>query len=144
MRILWFLALCASAFAAEDGWAKVGELKSGTELRIVRDGSKQPLIAQMDHTTDDSLFVATKKEQLVVPKSEIQRIDARPSGGSRVAKQSTTKVNQPGNPSPSEQRIGGRAEPPSSSSSSSLALGSKPDFETVYRRISGAPAAKQE
>ena len=136
---LHLIAAVATVFAADDSWTKVKDLKSGTELRIVRDGAKQPLLAQMDHATDESLFIATKKEQLVVPKSEIQRLDSRPASGSRVSRQTTTKMNQVGNPSPSEQRVGGATAGPSSSTSSSVSFGSKPDFETIYRRIAGVP-----
>ena len=66
---LHLIAAVATVFAADDSWTKVKDLKSGTELRIVRDGAKQPLLAQMDHATDESLFIATKKEQLVVQRA---------------------------------------------------------------------------
>jgi hypothetical protein len=134
MKLLPSMVIAAATLLAADEWAKVVELKSGTELRIVKDGGKQPVMAQMDHATEDNLFIATKKEQLVIPKSEIQRIDYRPKGGSRITKESTVKKSGPGNPSPSEQRIGGGAPGPSHSASTNLSIGSKPDFETIYRR----------
>jgi hypothetical protein len=127
------LAAAATLLAADD-WLNVIKLKSGTELRILKNGSKQPLIAQMDHATDDSLFIATKKEQTVIPKDEIERIDYRPKGGSRIVKQSAVTKSGPGNPSPSEQRVGGGPPGPSHSASTNVSLGSKPDFETIYTR----------
>lgn len=140
---LLLIAALTAAVAAEDTWTKVKDLKSGTDLRITREGAKQPILAQMDHATDENLFIATKKEQLVIPRSEIQRLDARPQQtGSRVSKQTTVKTNEIGNPAPSEQRPGGRLAGPSSSSSTSLSIGSKPDFETIYRKITGAPPQK--
>lgn len=145
MRSIYLLIVAAAAVCgAENTWTKVKDLKSGTELRIARDGAKQPILAQMDHATDENLFIATKKEQLVIPRSEIQRLDARPqSSGSRATKTTTTKANQVGNPSPSEQRPGGALASPSSSVSTSYSLGSKPDFENVYRRSSGAPPVQK-
>jgi hypothetical protein len=134
MKALLPILITTATLLAADDWAKVTELKSGTELRIVKDGSKQPVLAQMDHATKDSLFVATKKEQLMIAKSEIQRIDYRPKGGSRIVKESTVKKTGPGNPSPAEERIGGGAPGPSHSASTSFSLGSKPDFEVIYRR----------
>jgi hypothetical protein len=140
---LLLIAAIATITAAEDTWTKVKDLKSGSELRITREGAKQPLMAQMDHATDETLYIATKKEQLSIPKSEIVRLDARPpQTGSRLTRQATTKSNEIGNPSPSEQRPGGRLAGPSSSASSSLSIGSKPDFETIYRRMPGAPPLK--
>ena len=134
MRFHLTLFIAAASVMAADDWLNVVKLKSGTELRILRDGSKQPLVAQMDHATDDSLFIATKKEQTVIPKDEIQRIDCRPKGGSRMAKQSTLTSPGTGNPSPSEQRVGGGPPAPSHSASTSMSIGTKPDFETIYRR----------
>ena len=100
-------------------------------------------MAQMDHANDETLYIATKKEQLSIPKSEIVRLDARPpQKGNKLTKQSTVKGNEVGNPSPSEQRAGGRLAGPSSSASSSVSIGSKPDFETIYRRMPGAPPLK--
>ena len=127
------LATAATVLAADD-WLNVIKLKSGTELRILRDGSKQPFVAQMDHATEDSLFIATKTEQTVISKDEIERIDYRPKGGSRMVKQSAVTKSGPGNPSPSEERVGGRPPGPSHSASTNVSIGSKADFETIYRR----------
>jgi len=140
MRTMTLLLLSAiTLVAADDPWAKVQEVKSGSELRVFKKGAKQPVLAKLDQVTEESVVIVVKNEQVAVPKEEIDRIDARPTGGNRVTRQTTTKMNAPGNPSPSDQRIGGGSPGPSSSSSSSLSFGGKPDFETVYRRSAGAP-----
>jgi len=132
-------AAIGAAIAAEDTWEKVRGLKSGTELRITRDGAKQPILADMDHATEDRLYIATKKAQLTIPKGEIQRLEYRQKGGSRLNKQTSVTSTAPGNPAPSDQRIGGGAPGPSHSSSTSLSIGSKPDFETIYSRLPNSP-----
>lgn len=140
MRTMTLLLLSAlTLVAADDPWTKIQEVKSGSELRVFKKGAKQPVLAKLDQVTEESVVIVVKNEQVAVPKEEIDRIDARPTGGSRVTRQTTTKMNTPGNPSPSDQRIGGGSPGPSSSSSSSLSIGGKPDFETVYRRMAGAP-----
>jgi hypothetical protein len=132
-RMIWSILLTITALsAADDPWDKVRELKSGTELRIYKKGAKQPALAKLDEAKEGSLVVVLKNEQVSIPKEEIDRLDQRPSGGSRVTRQSTTKTNAMGNPSPDQQHTGSPG--PTSSSSTSFSLGSKPDFENVYRR----------
>ena len=47
MSKLILLVLSATlAFAADDPWAKVKDLKTGTELRIYKKGSSQPLVVK--------------------------------------------------------------------------------------------------
>jgi hypothetical protein len=132
----WALVLLISVAcaAADDTWTKVRDLKTGTELRIFKKGAKQPVLAEMDEANQERIVVIVKNEQVAIPKDDIDRIDQRPKGGSRVTTQKTVKNSPPGNPSPSDQRIGGRPPGPSSSSSGGLSIGPKPDFETVYRR----------
>jgi hypothetical protein len=115
------------AFGAEDEWAKVKALKTGAELRVFKKGSTQPVLAQMDELTDDNLIVIVKKTQTAIPKTQIDRIDARPAGASRMTKETTTKETQNG------------ADPPSTTTSTGLSWGDKPGFETVYRRPPAAP-----
>lgn len=130
-----------SLLAADDPWTKVRELKSGTELRIQKKDARQPLLAQMDEANDERIVVVVKNEQLAIPKEDIDRIDYRPKGGSRVVRESKVNNSGPGKPNPSDQRIGGSVPGPSQSASSSLTFGSKPDFETIYRRT---PAASKK
>jgi hypothetical protein len=137
--LLAVLTLTLSVFAADDPWEKVKALKSGQELRIVRADAKQPLLAKMDEATAESLLVVVKDEQLAIPKDQILRIDARPvQKGSRVTRESKTTSSYP-------DRVTGPPTMPngtpgqSVSTSSGLAIGGKPDFELVYRKVTGAP-----
>ncbi|WP_321473031.1 hypothetical protein [uncultured Paludibaculum sp.] len=141
-KFIAILITALAVFAADDAWTKVRALKGGAELRIVRKDVRQPILAKMDELTDSSLVVVVKNEQVAIPRDEIERIDARPQqSGSRMTKE--TKVGRQDEPSrdvasPKPGRDGG----PSNSSSSSVAFGSKPDFETVYRSLAPPPAKK--
>lgn len=138
-KMIALLLIATAACAADDSWKKVQDLKSGTEVRVFRKGAKQPLLAKFDDADEENLRVATKTEQLAIPKGDIDRLDARPAQtSSRVTKETrtnTTPENRPATPVPT-QGAGG----PGSSVSSNVSVGSKPDFETVYRRILGQPA----
>src|SRR5581483_171517 len=96
------LALTAACLASgagiktDDGWGKVKELKSGTELRIYRKGAAQPILAKAGDATDDKLIIVLKNTQSAIDKSEIERIDARPTQTSRRAKvDSKATMNEP-------------------------------------------------
>src|ERR1017187_10301186 len=93
--LILFLLAGLVAFGADDEWAKVKALKTGAELRVYKKGSVQPVLAQMDELTDENLVVIVKKTQTAIPKDQIDRIDARPTGGSRVTKETTTKEAPP-------------------------------------------------
>ena len=136
MRGLLLLILAGVvAFGAEDEWAKVKGLKTGAEIRVFKKGSTQPVLAQMDELTGEDLIVIVKKTQTAIPKDQIDRIDARPTGGSRVTKETTTKETY------GDSISGAQSTPdvPVTSTSTSVSVGGKPDFETVYRRLVGAP-----
>jgi len=138
LRILCFLFTGITALGADpDPWSKVRELKRGVELRIFKTGAKAPLLAQMDELAAESLVVVLKKEQVAIPKHEIERIDYRPAQpGGRVKTETKTTVEGRDpkivNPSASTRPLGA-----SSSTSTSVSVGSKPDFETIYRRTAG-------
>jgi hypothetical protein len=139
MRGLLLLVLAgAVAFGASDEWAKVKALKTGAEIRVFKKGSMQPVLSQMDELTDDNLIVIVKKTQTAIPKDQIDRIDARPMGGSRVTKETTTKETPPDSKAAAEAGSAGPAGP-TTSTTTSVSFGGKPDFETVYRRPVGAP-----
>ena len=127
MRAFLLLLLASLAAFSADDWAKVKALKTGAELRVYKKGSAQPIPAQMSELTDDNLIIILKKTETAIPRDQIDRIDARPSGGRPVTKETTTKdgIGPDGSPSSSE--------------SSGLSIGSKPNFETVYRRSPGPP-----
>ena len=127
MRGLLLLMLAGLvAFGADDEWTKVRSLKTGAELRVYKKGSTQPVSAQMDELTDENLVVLVKKTQMAIPKDQIDRIDARPSGGG-ATKETTTK-----------QTVDADGKE-NTSTSTGYSFGGKPNFETVYRRPPGAP-----
>lgn len=132
--------------APADPWAKVHELKTGQELRIIRSDSKQPMLANMDELTEESLIVVVKDRQVSIPKASIQRIDARPiSTKSRLVRENKTTTSYPDKITtpPTQMNNGGAGQ--SVSSSSSLSIGPKPDFEMVYRKgLSASPEARRE
>lgn len=54
MRSIVLLLLAASTvFAADDGWKKLSDLKTGTELKIYERGSSQPRLARFSDATAD-------------------------------------------------------------------------------------------
>jgi len=138
IRLFFSILLAALAFGSDDDWSKVRAIRSGTELKVYKVGTRQPILAKMDEASEESLIVVVKNEQTAIPKDQIDRIDFRPpQSGGRVKTESTTKTetNQGKPPSPGPQRTPG----PSTSVSNNVSLGSKPDFELIYRRRSGAP-----
>ncbi len=137
-KIVLFLLAAALAVAADNDWSKVQHLKTGTELRVYKTGAKQPISVKMDDVSDDALIVILKNEQVAIPKEEIERIDYRPpANGSRVTKETRTNADVP-----DTQPVGPRPTPgtnvPGTSSSSSVGMQSRPDFETIYRRTQAA------
>jgi len=139
-RIFLFLLIAvAAAWAADDAWSKVKALKTGTELRVYKKGLRQPVLAQMDELTDDNLVVIVKKTQTAIARGDIDRIEARPQAGSRLTTETTTKETGPDAKSASEQTPGRGVDAPGESTSTSVTVGSRPDFELVYRRAQGAP-----
>jgi hypothetical protein len=128
MRGLLLLTLAGLvALGADDEWAKVKALKTGAELHVYKKGAVQPIVAQMDELTDENLVIIVKKSQTAIPKDQIDRIDARPAGGSRPTKETTTK-----------ETIGPDGQP-TASTSTGYSWGDKPKFETVYRRPPATP-----
>lgn len=139
--ILLILASASMMFGVDiktdDQWIKVRELKTGTEIRVYRKGAAQPILAKAGDATDEKLIVVLKNVQTAIDKSDIERIDARPQGGKRAAVQTKASSNEP----TSQPVDGVRPEnypKPGSSYSSSVSMGSKPDFETIYQRRAGA------
>lgn len=135
LRRFLFLAFTSVSFAADDAWVKVKALASGTELRIVKAGTRTPILAKLDEATDESLIIATKTEQLAIPKEQLEKIEYRPKQtASRIVRETTTD-NTPLNkdaarPSPGPTRTPG----PSGSSSSNVTIGGKPDFQVIWTR----------
>jgi hypothetical protein len=127
MRAFVLLLLACLAGSAADDWSKVKALKTGSELRVFKKGSTQPISAQFGDLTDDNLIVIVKKTETAIPRDQIDRIDARPPAGPRVTRETNAKqtVNPDGTIS--------------NSSGAGLSMGSKPDFETVFHRSPPPP-----
>jgi hypothetical protein len=141
-KLALFLCTAFLAFGADDPWAKLKELKTGTELRVFKKGAALPVLVKMDELTDDNLVVINKNEQTAIPRDQIDRVDYRPSG-SRVTRTNTTKVTDGvGDPKSVIPGPNGGTSGPSTSTSSGLSIGSKPDFETVYKRPPSAAPKK--
>ena len=136
-RIATFFVLAALLMGADTSWTRVKDLKSRSELRVYKKGAREPINATFEDANDERLIVVVKNEETAIPKSDIDRIDARPVKTPRkLAVDSTTKQTDPDpvphpNPSPSV---------PGTSSSSNVSLGgeSRPNFETIYRRSDAA------
>lgn len=127
MLKLFLVVLAATAaFAADDAWQRVKDTKSGTDLRVFRKGSTQPLLVQMGELTDDSLVVIEKKAERAIPREEIDRVDSRPPKPTWVKEEKTSNSINPD----------GRN---SNSYSSGYSKGSRGDFETIYRRPAPPP-----
>ncbi len=87
------------AAVEDDAWQAVRELKPGAELRVYKQGAKDPLAAKFDSLGADSLIVTTKSGQFSIPKLEIQRVDCRrPGAGAGLLKRTRAarKVNAHG------------------------------------------------
>jgi len=138
------LVLCAAAvaFGAEDPWAKVKELKTGSELRVYKRGSAQPLLVKMGDLTDDNLVVVNKKEETAIPRDQIDRIEARLAARTRTT--IDTESAEKNAASDPRSSIPGRNAPPGgmhapTTTTSTGVQWTKQDFEVVYRRPTGAP-----
>ncbi len=83
------LAVAADPAKTDDPWIKVKELKSGSDVRVFKKGSTQPINAQIGDTTDDKLIViVNKKEQRAIDRKDIERVDYRPASGKPVKTES--------------------------------------------------------
>jgi len=126
LKMFLLMLAAAAVFAADDPWQNVKDLKSGTDLRVFRRGSNQPLLVHMGELTDDNLVVIDKKAERAIPREEIDRIDSRPPKPTWVKEEKTSdKVNSDGRNS--------------SSYSSGYSKGSRGDFETIFRRAARPP-----
>jgi hypothetical protein len=139
VRSLLFLLSAAALFAADDPWTKVKELKSGTEIRIVKKGAAKPIEGKFDEAQDDKIIVVLKNEQVAIAKDDIDRLDSRQKG-SRMTRNEGAK-DTPADTTPPVGMDHGPSVP-GKSYNSGVSFGSKPDYETIYRRPAGAPPKK--
>jgi hypothetical protein len=152
LRHCLLLFLIALPALADDGWEKLKDLPSGSDLKIYQLGSVQPKLAKFADVTDSNLIILVKNEQVALPKEGIDRIEARPLvKKSRKTVVRETHLDDPAKSSTDAGPHGPTAGPqrntpgtPGYSSSASVIYGDKGDFSIVYRRASGAPAHKPE
>ena len=135
-KLLFILLAALAAFAADDPWARVMDLKSGTELRIYKKGAAQPVLAKSDEVTEDNLIVVVKNEQIAIAKDLVDRIDYRPNKDSRITTETKSRQTDP-DPIPGPP--GHVSAVPGTSTSTSVGVGSKPDFELIYKRPEAPP-----
>jgi len=133
MRAIALVILAAvTAFAADDAWTKVRDLKSGTELRIFKKGGMHPIIATMEEAHPDSLIIVVKNAEMAIPRELIDRIDYRPAKTSRVTRETSEKTVPPDAAAATESPNGAPSE--STSTTTSYVFGAQPDYQTIYRR----------
>jgi hypothetical protein len=137
-RMVLLIAVFA-AFAADtpDPWKKVRDLKTGTDVRIIKAGAPAPIMAKFADLTEDSLIVILKNETIAIPRDKVARIDSRPQKNN-VKPQ--TKIATPSDGSGGAKTVPNTA--PSSSYSTGVAINDKTDFEIIYRRTPPATKAK--
>jgi hypothetical protein len=132
--VVLFALASLTVFAADNPWDKVRELKTGTEVRILKRGSSKPVIGTMDEANDERLIVVIKNEQLAIQKDDIDRIDFRPAGKTRATKETHTTETDSTQTTPVGPQPKGSQPGPSTSTTTTYGGGTKPDFETIYRR----------
>jgi hypothetical protein len=127
------LLAAVTAFAADDPWTKIRDLKSGTELRIFKKGGMHPILAKMEEANPDSLIIVLKNEEMAIPREQIDRIDYRPlRTGGRVTKEVTETVQGPDAKTAAAALDSVPGE--STTASTNYVIGSQPEFQTIYRR----------
>jgi len=133
-RLLLFSLAALTVFAAENSWKKVCDLKTGTELRIIKKGARQPILGTMDEANDERIIVVVKNEEIAIQKDDIDRLDYRPAGKAKVTKETRTTQTDASQTTPAGPAGQGATPGPSTSTTTSFSSGSKPNFETIYRR----------
>jgi hypothetical protein len=142
MRRSVLLLLSAAAFAAAADnftWDKVKELKSGSEVRIYEVGKPTPLEAKLDEVRDDDIVVVFKNEQKAIRKDIILRLDARPNSKRPVTTETKTTIDRGDKPGPPQGKPTEKPNIPGQTYQSGLTFGSKPAYETIYRKAVHGP-----
>ena len=135
MRTVLLLALgTVAAMAADNSWDKVRELKTGVELRILKKGTRQPVLGTMDEANDERVILVVKNEEIAIQKDDIDRLDYRPATKSSARKETHTTESNPSQAASAGPQPKGSSPGASTSTTTSFGSGSKPDFETIYRR----------
>lgn len=131
-------ALAAFAAEADDPWTKIRELKTGTDLRIIKAGAAAPVMAKFAELTEENLIVILKNEQVAIPRDKVARIDSRPQKG---YVRTETKATARSDGSGASKTVPGAV--PASSYSTGVAISDKIDFVTIYRRTPAADSKKK-
>ncbi len=142
VQIALLMLPLSGLFAADDPWTKQRGLKSGTEVRVYKRAVAKPVVGKLDEVREDSIVMVVKDTQVSISKDDVDRLDARPEQtASRMRKETKTETTYP-TPGPGTPGLKQSSGAPEGHTSSSLTFGSKPDFETVYRRV--AVSGKKE
>jgi hypothetical protein len=128
-------SLISLGFAAADPWSKVIALKSGSEVRILKSGDKQPLSGQFSEADEERVIVVVKSTQFAITRAEIERVEAKPKGAKalkseqrNVAQDPNVELAKPKPPGP------GSSPTPALQSGSSGVTYTKPGFELIYSK----------
>ena len=128
--LILLLAMPLFAFGAEDAWAKLRDVKSGSELKVYKVGSTSPLLVKMGELTDENLVIIEKNKQTAIPRDQIDRVEARPVGKRTITKETKTTdtSNDPRRAIPGpDQQLGVHGASSSTSTSAGVSL-DKPAF----------------
>jgi hypothetical protein len=137
-RLALLLLAAIAAFGADDPWTKVKELKSGTDIRVLKKGSVTPVLGKFGDATDDNLIIIVKNEEIAIAKDLIDRLDSRPAQP-RFVKETKTKVDDANTASEPKAGMNGAGVGPGYSSGTSIGFQGKGDFETLYTRPKPTP-----
>lgn len=135
-RIATFILAPLLLLCADTSWTRVKDLKGHAELRIYKTGARESLNAMFYDANDDRIVVVVKNRQMAIPKADIDRIDTRPVGPPPKTSVVTTEKQTEPDYIP---RPNAGPPMPGESTQSNISFGSKPDFETIYRRGDESP-----
>ncbi len=138
--VLLVLLALSTLWAADNPWAKVQDLKHGAELRIYRNGVREPLVAKFDEANDERILIVSKNSQMAVAKEDIDRLEARPSSKAPARKSVTETTSKTTEPDYTPHPPGGVPVPSTSYGSTvTWGDGSKAPFQLVYTRPAESP-----
>ncbi len=137
MRFVTFLCAATMLLGADTSWTRVKGLSSHSELRIFKNGQREPITATFAEANDERMVVVVKNQEVSIPKTDIDHIDARPAKTPRKVNVATSAKETP--PDYTPHPVGEPPLPGTSSSSNVSFSGGSKDFETIFRRSDGEP-----
>lgn len=75
----WF-GLIFAVSGADDAGTKVKDIKSGSEVRILKVGIKEAVVGKLDEADDFRLVLVLKNAQAAILKEDVLSIGVRPMG----------------------------------------------------------------